>query len=278
MKPILITEEQKQKALKDFQIYLSKLTKCPDGKINYNAQFTTSKPISNAEKATIIFSKDAYLKIMLYVRDTATEIAWHGRVERINRHQFYIKDVFLYPQIVSGATVDTDQEAYNKWIEELDDDTFNNMRLQGHSHVNFGVSPSGTDRDYYRKMLEVLPNNDYYIFMIINKSGNEFYEIYDLAENTIYETNDINIEIKQDDVDMFKNIDLEKEYFCTRPKRTLYNPSLVTTPDYNTYADWRESDPYTELDKFMDELDQKYNKKIIPPHNKKKGRMKNELK
>ena len=44
-----------------------------------------------------------------------------------------IDNVFLYPQTVAAATVNTDQVTHTKWIESLSDDVLNSMRFQGHS-------------------------------------------------------------------------------------------------------------------------------------------------
>lgn len=278
MKPIFISPEQRTQAIDMFKDYITKLTKCPNGTIAFKT--TLNMPIqTNTSKANIFFTQEAYLKTMLYVRDTNTEIAWHGSITR-EKNNFTIHDVYLYPQIVTGGTVNTDQAEYNKWIEELDDDTFNKMRLQGHSHVNFGATPSGTDRDYYNSILNVLNKNDFYIFMIINKSGSMYFEIYDLENNVIYENQDININILTNtNTDLLKLIDLDKEYYCTKPIPT--HPTTCTIHDYackptHNYS----SSPYyqsSEIDQLFEELDAKYKNPTLATTKKKKEK-KNESK
>jgi hypothetical protein len=58
-----------------------------------------------------------------------------------------------------------------------------------------GVTPSSVDRDMYTKYEETaIEDGDYYIFMILNKKGEMFVELYDTVTNAIYYKNDIIIE------------------------------------------------------------------------------------
>ena len=258
MKPIFITNTQKQQAKAAFEEYLAKLSKCPDGVIDFRATLSITE--QNLPKARILFKEGAYLKTMLYVRDTSTEIAWHGTVTRAENDTYIVHDVFLYPQTISSATVNTDQEAYNNWITELPDETFNNMRLQGHSHVNFGVTPSGVDRTYYSDILKVLNKNDFYIFMIINKTGSMYFEIYDLEKNIIYENKDISVELTNNDcsIDLFKEIDLDKEYFCIKPVQTTFVAPKYSTPTASPVYTEKNYDDYSVYDEMWTDLDNKY--------------------
>ena len=56
--------------------------------------------------------------------------------------------------------------------------------MQGHSHVNMGVSPSGTDTQYYESLLSQI--NNYYIFIIMNKSDLMMVRYYDKRTNLMY--------------------------------------------------------------------------------------------
>jgi hypothetical protein len=263
-----------------FKSYITKLTKCPNGTIDFKTTLNTVTPI-DMPKASISFTQEAYLKIMLYVRDTNTEIAWHGSVTRKDNN-FTVHDVYLYPQIVTGGTVNTDQTEYNKWVEELDDDTFNKMRLQGHSHVNFGASPSGTDKDYYSSILNVLNKNDFYIFMIINKSGSMYFEIYDLENNVIYENQDVNVNVLTDaNTDLLKLIDLDKEYYCARPAPTYSTTHNIHDYGYSSNHNYNTSPYYqsSEIDQIFEELDAKYkNPTLAAPKKKKEKKKKDESK
>lgn len=246
MKPIKLSENIKQKLIEEFTKSINN-AKLSNDTLHFSAKITDTLS-KTTPKTTVYVSAEAYLKMMLYVRDTSTEIAWHGTVQRDKeKNYFYISDVFLYPQQLSAATVQTDQEKYNEWIMSLDDDTHNSMRFQGHSHVNFAASPSGTDLAFYDDMLQVLPENDFYIFMILNKRGEMTLLIYDLETNTIYETEDINFYIITDnDYDTIGTIEESKEKYCITPR-------VPNTSNYKSYA---SENSKTSLDNFHRQQDE----------------------
>ena len=192
MRPIKLSQKDKNDLLQDFSNYLDSL-RTSSNTIHYSSNLTSAKTNLD-EPIKLYISADAYVKMLLYVRDTQTEIGWHGTVMHTeDRKSYWITDVMVYPQTVTGATVNTDQEEYEKWLEALPDDTFNHLRFQGHSHVNMATSPSGVDERYYEDMIQPLANNGYYIFLIMNKSGDTMWRIYDLKTNQIYENGDISV-------------------------------------------------------------------------------------
>jgi hypothetical protein len=135
-KPIRITDDLKKQAQKEFKALLDDL-KMSDGEISYSKSFKYKDA-----SAILWMSPVAYAKTLALVNMFSDEVAWHGSVTRTGKNEFIIEDIFVYPQEVTGSTVSTDQEGYSKWLYEFDDDTFNTIRMQGHSHVNMGVSPS----------------------------------------------------------------------------------------------------------------------------------------
>ncbi len=284
MQYIKINEELKTNLISKFSTYLNS-ARLNDKHIHFSATLDTPEEIV---KTNIFIEAAAYLKMMIYVRDTNTEIAWHGTVERNQeKNYYYIKDVFLYPQKLAAATVQTDQDKYNKWLEELDDETYNKLRFQGHSHVNFGVTPSGTDLNYYNDILQVLPSTDYYIFMIMNKSGDMTFLVYDLAKNIVYNTQDVNVRIVNGTtIDLVNEIETQKETFCEKP---VYTPP--TWPNYSGYNyeypgydDDYPVDAYQsktkkiptkyqlKTDKLFDEIDKKYKNTKLNLKEKKIGK------
>jgi hypothetical protein len=245
MKYIKINKQTHEDLMNKFKSYLENARLTGDS-IDFKTSLIPARP--DLPKAHLYITAEAYVKILLYVRDTSTEIAWHGTVKR-NKNIFLIKDVMLYPQTLAALTVTTDQENYNEWLCGLDDDTHNHLRFQGHSHVNLAVSPSGTDLQYYNDILQVLPNDEYYIFMIINKSGDMTLLIYDLAENIIYENADIIFHVtnEKDEIDILDTIDNEKTEYCTRPVSSYAN-SVFSYPSYDQdFEDFRTGklDSYT---------------------------------
>ena len=204
----------------------------------FNVDLSEFLKVENHPKATLLFEPEAYIKMMSFVRLCDKEIAWHGIVNRINDTTFSITDVLLYPQIITGVTVNTDTEEYAKWTETLDNDTFNNLRFQGHSHVNMATNPSGTDNDYYKQQISDLTDDDYYIFMIINKSHSVWCNIYDLKNNILYQNGDIEIDIGDY---ILSDCDSDiKEY--------TKNETVVNTNTNTNTNNWIKSDYYYELD------------------------------
>ena len=166
------------------------------------------KEVKDDRKATITFSAQAYMKIFALVHTYSTEVEWHGVVERTAADAFYIKDVLIFPHKVTGATVISDQTEYEKWLDALDNDTFNVLRFHGHSHVNMGVTPSGVDMTYRHNILNNFgtpsaTSDLFYIFLIFNKKGDISGEIYDLQNNALYSkstnTDEINIVVEDCD-------------------------------------------------------------------------------
>ena len=203
-RPIVLTEEIKQKAIEDFSTILDG-TKMSDGKLSYNKSFSYE-----TGNAIVWLTQEAYRKIVALVTGFSDEVAWHGAVSRVGdagaagSNEFIIEDILVYPQEVTGSTVNTDQAAYTEWLYGLDDDTFNKIRMQGHSHCNMGVSPSGVDDNHRQKLLDQLEPDMFYIFMIWNRSLSVHTLIYDMAQNILYEDKDVNVKlIGDDDMDEF---------------------------------------------------------------------------
>lgn len=138
----------------------------------------------NGTTPQIILSIKAYLKMKKIIAEVDKECAWHGCVTRED-DVYRIDDIEIYPQIVTGATVDADEEKYPLWIMQHTDEQINTMRFQGHSHVNMSTSPSGTDLAFYEDLTKQV--KDYYIFIIQNKKGEYNLRLVDKENNLLYE-------------------------------------------------------------------------------------------
>lgn len=142
----------------------------------------------------IKFVNRSYEKMMALVRHFDTEIAWHGLVNRVDDTHFEITDILVYPQIVSGATVETDQSKYQMWLMDPDvhsDEEFSHIRMQGHSHVNMSTSPSCVDLNNQDRMLQIFGEEDFFIFLIWNKREEHTCRLYDMKNNVMYNESDI---------------------------------------------------------------------------------------
>lgn len=195
-KMIKLTPECLEEILKEFKTNLSN-AKVADGKINYSKTFGYIN-----RKAVLYFTEMAWQKMQTLIREFSTEVAWHGIAHRgddASKDEYYITDILVYPQEVTGATVNTDQERYELWLMQHEDDVFNNIRAQGHSHVNMGTSPSGVDLTHQEKILAQLEDDMFYIFMIWNKRGEKTIKIYDLAKNVLFDGTDVSVEVLADE-------------------------------------------------------------------------------
>lgn len=287
MKPIKLSENIKKQLMDEFKKSIDN-AKLSNDTIQFTAKINSAIN-KNISRPKVIFSTEAYLKMMLYVRDTSTEIAWHGTVQKdLEKNLYYISDVFLYPQKLAAATVQTDQNKYNEWITGLDDETHSTLRFQGHSHVNFAAAPSETDLDFYNDMLQVLPENDFYIFMILNKTGDTTLLIYDLESNTIYEKNDIDLYISSDNnQDILGSIKESKDKYCESPAPLRY---YNTSPwNYQNYSDKSKTiqdeflgkndsiknpllDDETEIDTLFNDIDNRWKNATLKTTKKRRNK------
>ena len=196
-RPIIMTEKMKRQARKDFAEMLDGM-KMSDGKLSYSKSYKYED-----RRVELWITPEAYRKTLALVTEFTDEVGWHGTVTRSGDNEFVIEDIFVYPQEVTGSTVNTDQKAYTEWLYGLDDETFNKIRMQAHSHVNMGVSPSGVDDRHRQQILDQLEPDMFYIFMIWNKSLSVHTLIYDMARNVLYEDDDIDVKLLVDGMGEF---------------------------------------------------------------------------
>lgn len=192
MKYLKLTEEAIQDTLKSVEAQLreSKLTSATTFKLNTDMSDEVKKQF---EKAEVHITQDALDKMTGLIQECTDEIAWHGTVTRDAEkpNVFWIDDILVFPQTVTGATVDTDETEYIMWLygEEVNEETFKRLRFHGHSHVNMGVTPSATDENHRSNFIQNV--NDFYIFGIFNKKDDFNFIIFDVENNVVYEKDDI---------------------------------------------------------------------------------------
>lgn len=187
-RPVKITKEDKKNMMSEFKEKVNSI-KITDKEVVYKKNLDKGE---KSEKATILLTPTAYCKIVQLIDEFDTEVAWHGLGKRIDKSTYSIEDILVYPQYVTGATVDMDPEEYTKWIiDNAEDKRFDNIIMQGHSHVNFSPVPSGTDLRHQKEILSMLSGDKFYIFTIWNKSLANTTRIFDLKTNIVFENNDI---------------------------------------------------------------------------------------
>lgn len=220
--------------------------KFSDGKINFTKTLGTVD-----RKATVLFTEMAWQKMQTLIREFDKEVAWHGVAERCEEKDTYlISDILVYPQEVTGSTVTTDQNEYEMWLMKQEDGVFNNIRMQGHSHVNMSTSPSSVDLNLYDGILSQLDSDMFYIFMIYNKRGEKTVKLYDLRENILFETADVTVAVKEvGDLTGFleeaKELVVTKTYNYGTGVRTCGN-SYPVYPSYGGYSAQKKEEPKKE--------------------------------
>lgn len=197
-KPIKLTDEIRRKMLVDFADKLAK-ARLDDGKISVSQEFVYEGDI---DRIAVRFTTKAWIKTLSLVHGFDSEVAWHGVVERKDDTTFVITDILVYPQVVTGVTANTDQEAYDAWKMALDDDTYNHLHMQGHSHVRMSTTPSTVDLQYWSQIVTQMNDDQFYIFMIWNKDLECTVRVYDLPSNALYETKDVDIVLDDPDLDI----------------------------------------------------------------------------
>lgn len=204
-KLIKMTPEYMNECRADFEKALT-LVRLADGKLNFTKVFSGGN-----KKAIVYFTAAAWAKMVLLIKEFDKEVAWHGVAHRMGdvegeqpldaeASEYVITDIVVYPQTVSAATVEMDTEKYAQWLmKNADDERFNHLFMQGHSHVNMGTTPSSVDLTHQEEILEMIGENDFYIFMIWNKSFSSNVKVYDMAENTLYENGDVTVKLLDED-------------------------------------------------------------------------------
>lgn len=229
-KIIKITSENIAEIRQAFEEAL-KDVKLSDGKISFTKTFGNIQ-----RKANLYFTELAYLKMLTLVREFDKEVAWHGVAKRCEdeKDAYIISDILVYPQEVTGSTVNTDQEKYQMWLMNHEDEVFNNIRMQGHSHVNMSTTPSSVDTSLYERILEQLDDDMFYIFLIWNKRNEKTIKIYDLAKNVLFETADVTVSIRSEDIGIERFLKDAKE--MVQDKRITPITSITQKTPYNYYG------------------------------------------
>lgn len=236
--------------------------KCSDGKFKFE------KSLSNVKaKAKMVFEEDTWNKMKALIASNDKEVGWHCLVNKATEEGFdgpvyNVYDIMVYPQEVTGATVNTNKPEFEKWLYDFDADVFNHIRCHGHSHVNMGTSPSSVDKTMYEEWMDDLVDgmeNQFYIFMIWNKKGERWINIYDLNDNLLYENGDVDVEYIQTagGIEDFleKSAEMVKtKVYTTQPtnkgsvtyigmdgkpeSKSSYTAPAYSTPYYDDDDDW----------------------------------------
>lgn len=246
-RPIKMTQQYLDECRQDFEKALQ-LAKLADGKLNFTKTFTCG-----SHKAVVYFTPEAWAKMVMLVKEFDKEVAWHGVASRIDDDasvdEYLISDILVYPQSVTGATVEMDTEEYAQWImDNIEDERFNEIHMQGHSHVNMGTTPSSVDLNHQEEILNMLGDEDFYIFMIWNKSFTSNTKVYDLKKNVLFENTDVTVKIIGGSEDLDEFLKAAKEMVKTKTHQSAGSyAGRSGYSGYSGYSGGYSSNPYNPL-------------------------------
>lgn len=180
-----IRDEIKQKLIEKYNTTTFFNTNSIDLKLDIKDLIEEHIKEKNVEEPAVYMTTEAYIKMRTLVKKTDTEVGWYGFVNKMEGTNYYvIEDIVLYPQRVTGATVEQDEDKMFEFEMSLTNEQVNHKRFQGHSHVNMGVTPSGVDEQFYQDLLTQV--RDYFIVLINNKSNSTYLRFYDVENNIVY--------------------------------------------------------------------------------------------
>ena len=157
--------------------------------------------------ATVRISPVAFMKMQTLVMGFDKEVGWFATCEELAPLDFRIKDVLVFPQYTSGCFVDDERDdplEFRKWLDTLTDEQYEQRRLWGHSHVNMGTSPSGTDTDMFQRFAETscaAQINRFAICVILNNRFDMYWWVKDAKTNQTYTStkHEVNVMIEVED-------------------------------------------------------------------------------
>ena len=195
MKQLKLSEETKIKLFEKFVEKFKKELENFENSLN-ETKFSFSGELSSVakEKIHVIYDPFAYLKMQALVDYYDTEVSWYGLIRQIDPRTYYIYDVKVYKQTVSGAKVDTEDEDMLEFFDSLSDEEFNDLHFQAHSHVRMSTGASGVDLQNQADIVKNMGNKGFYMFQIWNKSGDINTYLYDVDNNVFYDKKDIIID------------------------------------------------------------------------------------
>lgn len=237
IRPIKLTDALINECVEEFRKSIS-ASRMYSGSLKYEKTFRWQGSLPPAQ---IVFSIPAYLKMVKLIDHFSSEVAWHCTVKRDTEHPevFHVQDVFVSPQQVTGTTVNSDQAEYDQWLCQLPDEVFADLKMQCHSHVNMGCTPSGTDREHWSGVLNALVEEGdvFYIFMIWNKSLKYTAQVYDLTNNTYYDGDDVKVSAEDFGVDLAT--------FIEEAKASVKTKTYTSPPGFGSYPSATKPSPTT---------------------------------
>jgi len=184
---------------------------------NATSQTKTITPIGTTQMPTVYYTRDAWTKMWKIVELCPEEVGWLGTVDKIGG-DYLITEVFLLEQEVSGVTTDIESDAVANLAVELESRGIDSSKLRywGHSHVNMGVSPSGTDENQTNEYIE---HCDFFIRGIYNKKMEAKVDVFDMNHKLVYQKVDHAVKDERYDAEWLKAL---KDEIAAKVKKRVY--------------------------------------------------------
>lgn len=237
-----LTESEKTELMKEFS---KKLDEATDGKIEYKKELKVQ-----GGKVKIFYTPEAYSKTVRLIMSHTGEIAWHCLVRPVEGG-YEVYEVLTYPQTVGPAHVNVKMgrklgdgkpkdptkyytDWYNEVVLNMSEEDERNLCGQCHSHVYMGTTPSSTDMAQQKEELEVKGNKGYYLFQIWNKKLEINTYLYDLDKQVLYEKDDVEIVVEDDEFTKASH-DMLTEPETTTEIKPAVTPKVETADDWLNY-------------------------------------------
>lgn len=223
-----VKEQVKQKLLEKYDTTLFMNTSKIELKLDIEDILNEYIEQQHITEPTIYITPNAYIKMRMLVDKTDKEVGWYGIVNEMPGLEatYIIEDIVVYPQKVTGATVEQDEDRLFEFEMSLTTEQVNHKRFHGHSHVNMSTGPSGVDENFYQDILSQV--NDYFIITITNKRNEYTTRFYDVANNILY--TDVEIRLIQDNGTLYLDW-FEENKKEIQDRTTINYGSKYTTTD-----------------------------------------------
>ena len=154
-KRITIGEAEIEELRKAFEDKL-KNVKSADGKFKFEQDLGTVN-----KKAKVIFTEDTYVRMKMLIALSDNEVGWHCLARKVEPsdgfdNQYEVYNIMVYPQEVTGATVNTNKSEFERWLYERPDEEFNNISDEDRAvYMHDGIHPTRAGyRDWWGPEIE----------------------------------------------------------------------------------------------------------------------------
>lgn len=157
----------------------------------------------------ILISKEAMIKMKLFIEGCSEEIGWLGTAYQEDNN-IIITDMILFEQEVHSTTTEITPEGLSNFGEEILSqeggiDLWNSIKIWGHSHVNMGTFASSQDDKQMITFKDC--GHDWFIRIIGNKSGSIKLDLYNYKQGIIYKDLPWRIILTKEEEELIKLIE-----------------------------------------------------------------------